>query len=71
MREREYDQLAQHKADHERPLDDIREIMDDLDRDEAANREALTARLDAWLSRHFETHDTRLHHALGLHLDSG
>ena len=67
MRERSYDQLAQHKADHERLLDDILTIMDDFDRDEATNREDLTKRLDAWFSRHFETHDARLHHALGMH----
>jgi hemerythrin len=30
MREHGYDQLALHKADHERLLDEIREIMDDI-----------------------------------------
>ena len=67
MREHGYDQLPQHKADHERLLDEILGIMDDFDRDEAANRDDLTARLDAWFSRHFETHDSRLHKALGTH----
>lgn len=67
MRERGYDQLSQHKADHERLLDEILNIMDDFDRDEVANREELAARLDAWFSRHFETHDARLHKALGTH----
>lgn len=67
MHEREYDQLPQHKADHERLLDDILNIMDDFDRDETTNRDDLTARLDAWFSRHFETHDARLHKALGMH----
>jgi cytochrome c oxidase subunit 1 len=28
---------------------------------------ALADRLDNWFSRHFETHDARLHHALGSH----
>jgi hemerythrin len=41
--------------------------MDDFDRDEATNRDDLAARLDAWFSRHFETHDARLHKALGTH----
>ncbi|HEY1472461.1 MAG TPA: bacteriohemerythrin [Pseudolabrys sp.] len=69
MRERGYDQLAQHKADHERLLDEIRDIMDDFeDHDEAASAE-LGSRLDAWFSRHFETHDARLHKALGPHHD--
>jgi hemerythrin len=68
MRERRYDQLAQHKADHERLLDEIRDIMDDFEEHEVASAE-LGARLDAWFSRHFETHDARLHKALGSHHD--
>ena len=67
MREHEYDQLAQHKADHERLLDEINDIADDFDRDETIEHDALAARLDAWFSRHFETHDARLHKALGTH----
>ena len=66
MRERRYDQLAQHKAEHERLLDEIRDIMDDFEDHRAASAE-LSARLDAWFSRHFETHDARLHKALGSH----
>jgi hemerythrin len=68
MRERRYDQLPQHKADHERLLDEIRDIMDDFEDHEIASAE-LSARLDAWFSRHFETHDARLHKALGTHPD--
>jgi hemerythrin len=67
MSEQGYDQLAQHKADHERLLDDILSIMDDFDRDETTNRDDLAGRLDTWFSRHFETHDARLHKALGTH----
>jgi hemerythrin-like metal-binding protein len=66
MRERRYDQIAQHKADHERLLDEIRDIMDDFEECKAASSE-LSARLDAWFSRHFETHDARLHKAFGSH----
>jgi hemerythrin-like metal-binding protein len=69
MRERGYDQFPQHKADHERLLDDILGILDDFDRDEATNREDLSKRLDTWFSQHFETHDARLHHAFGMHPD--
>ena len=65
MRERHYDQLSQHKADHEGLLDEIREIMDDFEGNESAS--AIGPRLDAWFSRHFETHDARLHKALGPH----
>jgi hemerythrin len=67
MREHHYDQLAQHKTDHERLLDEIRDIMDEFVDGEELAREGLSARLDAWFSRHFETHDARLHHALGSH----
>ena len=65
MRERGYDQLTQHKGDHERLLDEILNIMDEFEADETANRAVLAKRLDAWFSRHFETHDARLHKALG------
>jgi hemerythrin len=65
MRDERYDQLAQHKADHERLLDDIRDMMDEFIGEAEAGD--LSARLDAWFSRHFETHDARLHKALGAH----
>jgi len=67
MRERGYDQLSQHKGDHERLLDEILHIMDGCQDDETANRADLANRLDIWFSRHFETHDARLHKALGTH----
>lgn len=69
MREHRYDQFSQHKADHERLLDEIRDIMDDFEDDEIASAE-LGTKLDAWFSRHFETHDARLHKALGSHPES-
>jgi hemerythrin len=69
MRERGYDQLPQHKEDHERLLDEILSLMDEFDRNEVSGREDLAARLDAWFSRHFETHDARLHKAFGPHPD--
>jgi hypothetical protein len=31
------------------------------------DEQLLAQRLDAWFSRHFETHDARLHYALGDH----
>ncbi|MGC2780186.1 MAG: hemerythrin family protein [Bradyrhizobium sp.] len=65
MREQRYDQLSEHKGDHERLLDDLRDIMEAAERDGLDG--ALTDRLDHWFSRHFETHDARLHHALGPH----
>ena len=65
MRERSYDQLMQHKNDHERLLDEIRDIMEDYEVTDLLDEQLLSQRLDAWFSRHFETHDARLHHAFG------
>src|SRR5262245_7895952 len=47
MREHRYDQLAQHKANHERLLDDIRAMMDEAVAD-VSGAGGLSARLDAW-----------------------
>ncbi len=69
MRERQYDHLAQHKSDHERLLDELRDIMEDFEADAKIDQGLLAQRLDAWFSRHFETHDARLHRALGAHSD--
>ncbi len=67
MREHGYDQLTQHKADHERLLDEIRDIMDSVEDDQNIDDKALGERLEAWFARHFETHDARLHQRLGDH----
>lgn len=66
MREHRYDQMSQHKTEHERLLDDLREIMDGYIGMPSAAAE-LGRRLDNWFSRHFETHDARLHRRLGSH----
>jgi hemerythrin len=65
MRERRYDQLAQHKSDHERLLDELRDMMDGWIEGEKTVGDDLARQLDAWFSRHFEIHDARLHKALG------
>jgi hemerythrin len=67
MREKGYDQLSQHKGDHERLLDEIRDIMEDYEVNDLFEERLLAQRLDAWFSRHFETHDARLHRGLGQH----
>ncbi len=69
MRERRYDQLTPHKADHERLLDELRDLMDDAAAAGATGDDELAARLAAWFAHHFETHDARLHQALGPHPD--
>jgi hemerythrin-like metal-binding protein len=66
MRERRYDQYADHKADHERLLDDIRDIMDRHEADAYFNYEvALVAELGDWFTGHFGTKDARLHKTIG------
>lgn len=65
MREQDYDELADHKADHERLLDDIREIMDDYELRGAFDDETLAERLKDWFGDHFRTKDSRLHKHLG------
>src|SRR5262245_39423617 len=65
MREHAYDQFKLHKDDHERLLDEIRDIMDEFSGDQAAADAELAGRLQAWFSRHFETHDASLHRAFG------
>ena len=72
MREHGYDQLAEHKGDHERLLDDLRDMMDDHETarsggDDAAADAQLSERLGTWFTRHFQTHDARLHSLLGGH----
>ena len=65
MRERRYDQYDDHKADHERLLDEIRDIMDRFEADAYFNYEtALAVELRDWFAVHFRTKDARLHHAL-------
>jgi len=65
MRERRYDQYQAHKSDHERLLDEIRDIMDDYEDAELFNDEELARRLSHWFVGHFKTMDARLHKMLG------
>jgi hemerythrin len=66
MRERRYDQYADHKEDHERLLDEIRDIMDRCEAENDFNyASALSRELGDWFALHFRTKDARLHKALG------
>ena len=67
MREHRYDEAVQHKADHERLLDELRDLMDDYGADDTASAEKLMAGVEAWFVNHFKTHDSRLHARLGDH----
>lgn len=67
MREHRYDQHDEHKEAHEDLLEGIRDIMDGYEADPDGASKQLSARLDAWFTDHFKTHDARLHHRLGSH----
>lgn len=67
MRERRYDQYRAHKDDHERLLDEIRDIMDAQHADGGLHGDALSARLERWFVRHFKDMDARLHRVIGGH----
>ena len=66
MRERGYDQYADHKADHEHLLDEIRDIMDSCQANSVfAYEGALAERLTSWFTGHFKTKDARFHRMMG------
>jgi hemerythrin len=67
MRELGYRRLTPHKDDHERLLDELREIMDAFERSEEIDAVELGRRLDTWFSRHFRTHDAEFHQQIGEH----
>ncbi len=67
MRKYSYDQYAEHKADHEKLLDDMRDIMDSFEEDQFADYEtALAGAVRDWFVDHFKTKDARLHGMLGV-----
>ncbi len=61
MRDGGYAAFAAHKADHERLLDEIRDLMDDYEDGEWVDLEGFGGRLEQWFSVHFADHDARLH----------
>ena len=64
MRARHYGAFADHKADHERLLDDLRDLMDEHAGGAVLDQDAFAARLADWFSSHFRTQDARLHRFL-------
>jgi hemerythrin len=67
MRKHRYDEYAEHKADHEKLLDDIRDIMDAHAADAYFDyRDALGTAVRDWFVEHFKTKDARLHAKLGI-----
>jgi hemerythrin-like metal-binding protein len=67
MRKHRYDEYPEHKEDHERLLDELRDIMDAHDAGAYAHyREALSGVVRDWFVNHFKTRDARLHRRLGV-----
>jgi len=56
-----YDEFEQHRDDHMRLLDDIRDITTELEDTSEYDEEQLRKKLGDWFSVHFQTHDARLH----------
>jgi hemerythrin len=55
-----------HKADHERLLDEIRDLMEEQHAAATADLSGqLVPRLERWFMRHFHDEDARLHGATG------
>jgi len=65
MRSRNYDRYADHKSDHERLLDELRDIMDDYEENAYFDDGEFSGHLEGWFTGHFKTHDARLHKYLG------
>lgn len=62
MRRASYGDYEPHKEDHERLLDEIRDIMDAYEDGEyAARRADFVTHLTAWFVTHFSTMDAKLH----------
>ena len=61
MRDSGYDEYEDHKADHERLLDGIRDLMDDYEDGVYVDVERFGKNLDEWFTEHFRTRDARLH----------
>lgn len=61
MRETGYEHYLAHKDDHEKLLDEIRDIMDRVEDDGSFDEKRLSGELDTWFSEHFRRHDARLH----------
>ena len=62
----DYDHYPQHRADHERLLDDIRDITDEFEQSTTLDDTRLKKKLADWFQLHFKTHDSRLHNLAGM-----
>ncbi len=61
MKKHGYDQYTEHSTDHERLLDDIRDLTDEFESTSRINDDKFKLQLNSWFLGHFQTHDARLH----------
>ena len=61
MRDGLYADFPAHKSDHERLLDEIRDLMDDYEDGRYVDLNRFAVELERWFSVHFSTHDAALH----------
>ena len=65
MAERRYPGAAAHKGDHERLLDELRDLMEAHEAGAFADSASyLSERLESWFMRHFGTFDAQFHRTL-------
>ena len=61
MKRHNYSEYAEHRADHERLLNDIGDITDEYESSLKLDEAGFTRKLSEWFQLHFKTHDSRLH----------
>lgn len=61
MRRSQYAEYQAHKDDHEKLLDQIRDLMDGFFDDPVIGGKRLEERLSSWFAGHFSSFDARLH----------
>jgi hemerythrin len=67
MGESAYPDREAHRADHERLLDEMRDLVQAFANAEEVDSVDLAMRLEPWFCQHFATHDLRLHTTLKVH----
>lgn len=61
MKKNAYDEYEQHRNDHARLLDDIRDFTMGFETSSDFDEQQLKQTLNDWFLIHFKTHDARLH----------
>ncbi len=65
MRDARYPEYRDHKGDHDRLLDELRDLMDDYESGRWIDVAEFARRVGDWFAVHFRTFDARLHRRLG------